>query len=105
MNQATPLLVQPTRRHFDEESEAHKKAAPMLGHSGDDTRLAEQVERALRSTGYGPLRNVAISAFERIVILQGRVHSYHLKQVAQETALTVPGVHMIRNDLEVTPGC
>ena len=33
----------------------------------------------------------------------GRVSSYYLKQLAQATALAVPGAHQIRNDLNVIP--
>jgi len=37
--------------------------------------------------------------------LKGRVPSYYLKQVAQQTALSVPNVDQVRNDLEVSrPG-
>jgi osmotically-inducible protein OsmY len=71
--------------------------------NGDEgeVRLAERVERALRATGYGPLRGIEVTVQARLVILGGRVPSYHLKQVAQTTALAVPGAHQVRNDLAV----
>ena len=56
---------------------------------------------ALRATGYGPLRCIEVTVHERLVILAGRAPSYYLKQVAQATALAVPGAHQIRNDLDV----
>ncbi len=67
----------------------------------EDLRLAERVKRTLRATGYGPLRGSEVTVHARLVILEGRVPSYYLKQVAQATALAVPGAHQVRNDLEV----
>ena len=66
-------------------------------------RLAERIERALHATGYGALRDVEVVVNARIVRLVGRVSSYYLKQLAQVTALTVPGAHQIHNDLDVMP--
>jgi osmotically-inducible protein OsmY len=66
-----------------------------------EVRLAERVERALRATGYGPLRGIEVTVRARLVILGGRVPSYHLKQVAQTAALAVPGAHQVRNELAV----
>jgi osmotically-inducible protein OsmY len=63
--------------------------------------LVERVQRALRATGYAPLRGIEVVVHARLVILAGRVPSYYLKQVAQETALAVPGTHQVRNDLDV----
>jgi len=77
------------------------QTAPLLPQSLEDHRLAERVERALCATGYGPLRTVRVSVNAGVVILEGRVSSYYLKQVAQATALTVPGTQRIRNDLDV----
>jgi osmotically-inducible protein OsmY len=70
----------------------------------EDLYLAERVERALRATGYGPLRGIEVTVHARLVILGGRVPSYYLKQVAQTTALAVRGARHVRNDLEVIEG-
>lgn len=70
----------------------------------EDLRLAQRVERELQMTGYLPLRTILVSASGRFVILQGRVPSYYLKQVAGITALGVMGVEELRNDLEIVPG-
>ena len=70
----------------------------------EDLRLAQSVEQALRTTGHLPLRVVQVFAGGRVVILQGRVPSYHLKNVAETTALSVIGVEELRNNLEVVPG-
>src|SRR5262249_25858399 len=55
-----------------------------------DPALAERVARALGATGYLPLRAVEVSVHGRVTLLQGRVPSYYLKQVAQVSALAVP---------------
>ena len=75
--------------------------APLQQQSQGDLCLAERVGRALRATGYGPLRGVEVTVHARLVILGGRVPSYYLKQVAQTTALAVPGARHVRNDLDV----
>ena len=81
--------------------DAAQATARLLTESLEDLRLAERVERALRATGYMLLRGLEITVHARLVILAGRVPSYYLKQVAQSTALAVPGAQQVRNDLEV----
>ena len=65
--------------------------------------LAERIKRALRATGYGALRDVEVVVNARIVRLVGRVPNYYLKQLAQVTALAIPGTHQFCNDLNVIP--
>ena len=102
MSQSATL---PTRQYPTEEMDAPQATTLPLTQSLEDHRLAERVERALRATGYGALRTLRVSVSARVVILVGRVSSYYLKQLAQETALAVPGAHQIRNDLDVVqPG-
>lgn len=68
-------------------------------------RLSLQVERALRATGYLPLRRVEVRAQFGVITLRGRVPSYYMKQLAQATALGEPGVCEVRNELDVArPG-
>jgi len=50
-----------------------------------------------------PLRVVQVSVCSRVVILQGQVPSYNLKQAAQVAAMGVLGIEELRNDLEVLP--
>lgn len=68
----------------------------------EDCRLAERVKSMLTGTGYGPLRNVRVTVRARSVILSGRVPTYHLKQVAQAIASSVPGAWQIHNELSVS---
>ncbi|HTU23560.1 MAG TPA: BON domain-containing protein [Gemmataceae bacterium] len=83
------------------EKDALQATVPLLVQSLLDQDLAERVERALRATGYGPLRFVEVSVQAQLVILAGRVPSYYLKQIAQTAVQAVPGTHQVRNDLEV----
>jgi hypothetical protein len=63
--------------------------------------LAVRVERALCATGYESLRAVRVCVRDGAVTLEGRVPSYHLKQVAQTTAQSVARAHPVCNDLVV----
>jgi osmotically-inducible protein OsmY len=71
--------------------------------SNGDLLLAEGVARALRATGFSPLRQVTVAARDGSITLLGRVSSLFLKQMAQETARTVPGVLGVVNSLDVLP--
>jgi osmotically-inducible protein OsmY len=93
----TLLRREPTRSEID----SPQGTAPLLPQGPDDPGLAECVERALRSTGYGTLRAVAVTVRAKVVTLEGRVPTYYLKQIAQETALSVPGIDMACNNLDV----
>ena len=90
-------------KHADEETDAFQTTASLLTQSLEDLRLAERIERALHATGYSALRDIEIFVNARIVHLVGRVHSYHMKQIAQVTALAVPGTHQVHNDVDVIP--
>ena len=103
MPQSAMLPSLPTCKQSNEEKDALQTTAPLVTQSLEDLRLAERVERALRATGYGPLRAVVVSVSARVVILLGGVPSYYLKQMAQATALAVPGAHQVHNDLDVIP--
>ena len=100
MTRSASLLVLPTGGPAGEPTDA-AQAASLLTQSLEDLDLAERVGRALRATGYGPLRVIEVTVHARVVILEGRAPSYYLKQVAQTTALAVPGAQQVRNDLEV----
>jgi osmotically-inducible protein OsmY len=101
MAQSLARLILPARERTDGQTIAARGTAPPPQQSNEDVCLAERVERALCATGYGPLRGIEVSVDARLVILGGRVPSYYLKQVAQTTALAVPGACQVRNDLDV----
>lgn len=103
MIQSTAIPGLPTRSHTDEDWDVLPTATQRPTPSPEDLGLAEQTTRALRATGYGPLRHIEVSVSEQVIHLRGQVPSYHLKQMAQEIALAVPGPHHVRNALAVIP--
>jgi osmotically-inducible protein OsmY len=96
MDQSTVGPIPSTREPTGEEKNPLEATARL-----EDVRLAERVDRALRATGYGPLRGIEVTVQERLVSLGGRVPSYYLKQVAQTIALAVQGTREVRNNLDV----
>src|SRR5262249_18007729 len=78
-------------------------AAMFPTNGNGDLFLAESVARALRATGFTPLRQVAVSARHGAVTLIGRVPSFFMKQLAQATARGAAGVVGVRNNLDVAP--
>lgn len=66
-----------------------------------DQRLREGIASALDSTGYPLLRQLGLHYESGTVTLFGRVPSYFLKQLAQVTVMSVPGVRAIDNQLQV----
>jgi osmotically-inducible protein OsmY len=69
--------------------------------NSQDSELAAGIEHALRSTGYGYLREVQVILENGCVLLRGKVPSYYLKQLAQETILAKFALMKLCNDLEV----
>lgn len=86
------------------DSPDHAESPTHPGRGSEPTPLADALLRALDRTGYGWLRRVAVAAEGGSVVLQGRVPSYYLKQLAQEAVLAVPGVEVLRNELQVEGG-
>ena len=68
---------------------------------GDMCDKAEQIRRVLRESGYSELRLVAVSARDEVVVLEGQVSCFYLKQMAQTVALAVPEVQQLSNELKV----
>jgi len=73
-----------------------------LSSDSEGCELAARVDQALQSRGYMYLRRVAVSVDKGIVVLRGCVPSYYLKLLAQETAMRIPGVRGLANELNVT---
>jgi len=67
---------------------------------GDD-RLLGQLRSALRESGYAALERVGCRVHEGDVVLSGRLSSYYLKQVAQETVLRTVRVGRVHNQIHV----
>jgi hypothetical protein len=44
---------------------------------------------------------VSVNVRAGVALLAGRLPSYHLKQLAQETAQAIARAHRVRNDLDV----
>jgi osmotically-inducible protein OsmY len=101
MAQSAILRIVPARERTGVEADAAQRTAPLPEQSREDLCLAQCVERALRATGYGPLRRIEVTVRARLVILGGCVPSYYLKQLAQTIALAAQGARQVRNDLDV----
>src|SRR5262249_29834967 len=100
MIRSSALVVLPLEQQEDNEKNARQTAA-LLAQSLSDLCLAERVEQALRAVGYPPLRAIEVSVCDQIVILQGRVQRYYMKQLAQAVAMEVGGVRELRNEVQV----
>lgn len=95
------FLILPSCKHSAGQNDVLQSSGSFLTQSLEDLCLAKRIERALHATGHNVLREIEVFVTARIVRLVGRVPSYYLKQVAQVTALAIPGTHQIHNDLEV----
>src|SRR5262245_29269392 len=63
--------------------------------------LVDAVLAALHKTGHAWLRRAIVLSSYGVIVLRGTVPSYYLKQLAQVTVMTVPGVESVKNELEV----
>ena len=66
-----------------------------------DSVIGPLVKSAFRRHGYTQLERVACQAQNNTVILTGELPTYHLKQVAQTIALSVPQVNQVDNRIIV----
>jgi osmotically-inducible protein OsmY len=76
---------------------------PLSARSGSsgDVAIAEAVQTALRSSGNSWLKRIVVTVSSEVVILQGTVPTFYVKQLALSTVMRVPGVAMVQNDLAV----
>ncbi len=93
--------VQPISQHHLEGIDILREIRSPFMHSVMDLDLAERAERALRATGYPPLRTIELAVHDLRVTLRGRVPSYHMKQMARAGILGIPGVAEVRNEVDV----
>jgi hypothetical protein len=68
----------------------------------DDNLRAEAVER-LHGSGYLLLRGVQCEVSDGVLVLSGRVHSFHLKQVTQAVVMKIKGFRAVKNLVQVQP--
>ncbi len=66
------------------------------------TSLAGQVYDLLHRAGYLALRDVTCEVHEGVALLNGRLTTHHLKQLAQELTSKVDGIRCVVNRIEVT---
>lgn len=96
-------LLESTREQYARETQIPAVQGGMRhsGESNTDRELLEAVVRALRATGHPGLRDLDIEITAGIVVLWGRVSTYHQKQLAQAMAQKVEGVRGVANGVEV----
>lgn len=105
----TSLAPETSERVFTLNSEMQigldSTAHPQTGWEANAEHMrVDRVRWALRATGYRELRKLAIEIDGGSVKLDGRVSSYHLKQLAQSAVKHVPGVAFIVNAVVVANG-
>jgi osmotically-inducible protein OsmY len=76
-------------------------ALELQGRLLGNERRVEKILRALRASGLEPLLNIEVLAYPRLIVLQGRVPSWYLRELAQVTAESVPGLEIISNRVTV----
>jgi len=63
--------------------------------------LNSPLAQALRGSPLPPLRKLTLEETDQEVILSGRVSSYYLKQLAQETVMPLLGGRVLNNHIQV----
>ena len=85
------------------DSAIHSAAQSPVGSASiyADQRLAQEASRALCEAGFPALRQLDVEVTRGVIILWGRVPTYHQKQLAQATVQKLDGVRGIANGVEV----
>ena len=74
----------------------------MSTHPADECHpIVTRARSRLRDTGHRALNGIDVSFSDGAVVLSGKVHSYHEKQIAQATIMTIEEVERLINDIEV----
>jgi osmotically-inducible protein OsmY len=71
------------------------------GSPGDHERIAEAATEALENSPYHSVRTVLCEWDQGILLLRGKLSSFHHKQVAQETVARIKGETPLINQIEV----
>ncbi len=65
------------------------------------SEIEAEVRKSLHVTQHAALRHITCSVHDNTAVLQGRVPSYYLKQLAQVKVTCVPGIEQVDNRIEV----
>jgi osmotically-inducible protein OsmY len=63
--------------------------------------VAERAENELRRNAYVALKNISCEYHDGVLVLNGCLPTYYLKQVAQEAIARVDGVQRVENRIAV----
>jgi hypothetical protein len=77
------------------------KTRPITSFQVNPFTITELAERKLHSKPYQALKNVSCGLEDDVLVLQGRLPSYYLKQVAQEAVVRLEGVGAVDNQIQV----
>jgi osmotically-inducible protein OsmY len=70
-----------------------------IGTENPHGRIAELAERRLHGNSHQALKNVSCTYQGGVLVLQGTLPTYYLKQIAQETIARMEGVERIENQI------
>jgi hypothetical protein len=65
--------------------------------------LSSSASQALRQSPHPALRRLLVEETEELIIISGRVSSYYLKQLAQETLMPLREQRSLLNQVAVVP--
>jgi osmotically-inducible protein OsmY len=63
--------------------------------------LEEAVALCFRYHAYTALRNISCHFTDGVLVLQGDVHTYYLKQLAQAAVAEIEGIRLVDNQIKV----
>jgi hypothetical protein len=63
--------------------------------------VVTQASHALKRSSHPALRTLSVEGDERALVISGMVTSYYLKQLAQETIMSVRGPYQLVNKVNV----
>jgi len=66
------------------------------------THVINEAAHALKKSSHPALRNLSVEGNESTLVISGKVTSYYLKQLAQETIMPVRGPFQLVNKVSVT---
>lgn len=68
-----------------------------------NTRAAEvtQLESQLQHRLAGRVRELRLLVRDQAIVLQGRAHTYHAKQIAQHAVMETAGLPIVASEIEV----